>query len=346
MIGSIGFDNVVGLAFHPDARLWGWSSQGLLQIDVTSGQGTLVLPGNYAVQGLTWNKAGTILYAVAEDLPNQSTLWVWPYEAEAWQVACEKLPKKVEGLETRPDGLFVYGFHNDQQLRIHTYDVSACQTVADNAIDTIFNDIEGIAWLDYPCDPTLYTNIEALKVHLASLGYRNISVGADNTISAQLNGSIYRAQLADTVIPGTPPPDQQLVLTPIADRNGDGLADFNITYPSGDQQVLYFLGVEIQDVEAHLKSLWEQMNTALVAGDRETAASFLTKSAKRKYEPVFEALLPHMPEIVASYSPLATVSISENMAEFALNRKIDGQLQVFLVYYLKGIDGVWRLSAM
>jgi len=40
VIGNIGFDDVVGLSFHPNGSLWGWSKQGLLQIDTTTGQGT------------------------------------------------------------------------------------------------------------------------------------------------------------------------------------------------------------------------------------------------------------------------------------------------------------------
>ena len=346
VVGAIGFDEVVSLAFHPDGSLWAWSKQGLLQIDVVSGQGTLVLAGNYAIQGLTWNKAGTTLYGVAEDLPAHSTLWAWTYDDDAWQVACEHLPKKVEGLETRPDGLFVYAFHNDAQLRIHTYEVSTCQTLSDNKIVTDFNDIEGIAWLDLPCDTSLPTHAEALQAYLESIGYSEVVIGTDGAVSAWLAGALHHAQLADTVTPGTPPADGQLVFTAIADSNGDGLEDFSITYPDGDQQILYYLGVQVQDVESHLRSLWEQMNDALVAGDREKAASFLTNSARGKYEPVFEALLPHMPEIVASYSPLVTVSISEHIGEFAVNRTIDGQLKVFLVYYLKGIDGTWRLDMM
>jgi len=37
VIGNIGFDDVVGLAFHPNGSLWGWSAQGLLQIDIATG---------------------------------------------------------------------------------------------------------------------------------------------------------------------------------------------------------------------------------------------------------------------------------------------------------------------
>ncbi len=83
VIGNIGFDKVVALAFRPDGSLWGWSQQGLLEIDMATGKGTLILPGNYAIQGLTWDQLGNVLFAVAEDTPEHSTLWAWMYDSDS-----------------------------------------------------------------------------------------------------------------------------------------------------------------------------------------------------------------------------------------------------------------------
>ncbi|EDN68260.1 hypothetical protein BGP_3186 [Beggiatoa sp. PS] len=107
--------------------------------------------------------------------------------------------------------------------------------------------------------------------------------------------------------------------------------------------------IEVMDVEQMddlFRHLWDEMNEALVAGDKETALGYLNTAAQTKYDPVFEVLLPDMPEIVDSYSPLMRVSISSNIGEFAVNRTIDGELKIFFIYYLKGNDGVWRLTSM
>jgi hypothetical protein len=61
---------------------------------------------------------------------------------------------------------------------------------------------------------------------------------------------------------------------------------------------------------------------------------------------VFDALLPQMPEIIASYSSLQQVSISSDIGEYAVNRTINGENWIFLIYFLKDADGVWRLDAM
>jgi hypothetical protein len=45
-VGEIGFDDVVGLAFHPEGSLWGWAKQGLVEINSQQGTGTLMLSDN------------------------------------------------------------------------------------------------------------------------------------------------------------------------------------------------------------------------------------------------------------------------------------------------------------
>lgn len=93
-------------------------------------------------------------------------------------------------------------------------------------------------------------------------------------------------------------------------------------------------------------ALWGGMNDALVQGDIPAAAAFLNEGARRKYQPVFEALKPHFPEIVASYSLLRRVSISADIGEYAIVRPNKGKNQLYLIYFLRDADGVWRLDAM
>ncbi len=99
-------------------------------------------------------------------------------------------------------------------------------------------------------------------------------------------------------------------------------------------------------MDTMFKSMWSNMNAALVAGDIPTALTFLDAAAQRKYEPVWQVLLPHMAEIVASYSPLRGVEIGQNVAEYGVNRTINGENRLFLIYFLKDKTGVWRLAAL
>ncbi len=247
LIGDIGFDNVVGLAFHFDGRLVAWSDQGLLELDIDTAEGTLIWPqteaeknafeqfGPFSIYALAWNREGTLLYGVAADNPQASTLWV--YDSTGWNVACKGLPKKVESLETLPDDLLLYGFHNDKQLGIHTYNANRCETVADARFNTPYNDIEGIAW---PIACTIPSNLEALRAYFESLeGVEAVEITPDGAITITQNGEIHQSQLDELVTKGTPPPDGKLIMEQIEDVNGDGIADFRIIYPSGDRQILY-----------------------------------------------------------------------------------------------------------
>ncbi len=245
LVGDIGFDNVKGLAFHPSGQLWGGSDQGLLQINTDTAVGTVfgpTPPGS--INSLAWNQKGTKLFATTKTPPRASTLWVYD-NSNDWQIACEGLPKKVESLETLPDGALIYGFHQDAKLGIHTFDVDACETIAEARIETPFNDIEGIAWPDLSCHPS---NLDFLRAYLENLdGVEKVDIQPSGAISVTMNGEIHQSQLAETVISGTPPADGQLIMTPIEDQNNDGIDDFYITYPSGDQQVMYYFGVKTNE---------------------------------------------------------------------------------------------------
>ncbi len=194
-----------------------------------------------SINSLAWDNEGTQLFATTNTPPNASTLWVYD---NGWRIVCEGLPKKVESLETLPDGSLIYAFHQDAKLGIHTFDVNACQTIIESRIETPYNDIEGIAWPDFSCD---LSNLDFLRAYLENLdGVEKVDIQPSGAISVTMNGEIHQSQLAETVIPGTPPVSGQLIMTPIADQNDDGIDDFHITYPSGDQQIMYYLGVETE----------------------------------------------------------------------------------------------------
>ena len=100
------------------------------------------------------------------------------------------------------------------------------------------------------------------------------------------------------------------------------------------------------EADALFRSLWQGMNDALAAGDKAAALANLSTNARRKYGPVFDALLPHMPEIVASYSPLVRILVSEGYAEYAVQRSSSGAARVYFVNFVQDVDGVWRIGGM
>jgi PAS domain-containing protein len=133
-----------------------------------------------------------------------------------------------------------------------------------------------------------------------------------------------------------------------------------VTYPAGvftpeivitanGWAVTHPMVIESRDeaeMDRIFRALWSGMNDALVAGDKETAMRYLNDSARRRYGPVFEALLPFMPQIVASYSPLTQASISERIGEYAVTRMDGATKRLYLIYFLRDATGVWRIDGM
>lgn len=156
-----------------------------------------------------------------------------------------------------------------------------------------------------------------------------------------------------------------------ADFDSDGSVDLGVTSPNLNMKHTYTtpgiyiarfvisdiqgnsdlseVSVVVKDpaaMDKHFKSIWDGMNSALVAQDKRKALAYLNGSARMKYEPIFGKLLPDFPAIVASYSALQNVSITSEIGEYAVNRVIDGVDQIFFIYFQRDPDGVWHLDSM
>jgi hypothetical protein len=137
-------------------------------------------------------------------------------------------------------------------------------------------------------------------------------------------------------------------------------ARITVTYPAGVYApaiafsingALYThrIVIEARDpaqTDAMFKALWNGMNDALLAGNKEAALGYLSDSAQLKYGPVFDTLLPFMSEIVASYSPLVQSSVDDELAEYALTRLDGGIKRLYLISFMRDQNGVWRIDGM
>jgi hypothetical protein len=88
------------------------------------------------------------------------------------------------------------------------------------------------------------------------------------------------------------------------------------------------------------------LTTALAAGNKTRAMQYLSAPAQIKYGPVFDALLPHMQQIVGGFSSLQSATLVGGYGEYAVNRTINGVNGIFFVYFMQSDVGVWRLDAM
>ena len=76
------------------------------------------------------------------------------------------------------------------------------------------------------------------------------------------------------------------------------------------------------------------------------ALGFLSEQARERYDPVFDALMPQMPEIVASYSEPRRSLVMQGYSEYGINRVVDQTNRVFLIGFVANQFGMWQIEAM
>ncbi|MDM8562114.1 hypothetical protein QUF54_02050 [Candidatus Marithioploca araucensis] len=152
------YDEIDGLAFHPDGTLWGWvQGVGIITIDTADCTTTVENEHSGEVEDLTWNVAGTTLYAVQnrhagsvdtyDSGSDNKGIVLLSYTPSGGIVElCENSSsKEIESLETLPDDTLMAGFHGKNVVIAGEIDTENCTITTIREIPTIFNDVEGIA---------------------------------------------------------------------------------------------------------------------------------------------------------------------------------------------------------
>jgi len=107
--------------------------------------------------------------------------------------------------------------------------------------------------------------------------------------------------------------------------------------------------IAVQDpaqIDQMLRTTWSGFTTTLAAQDTTQALLHFNAQAQTKYGPVLSALLPSLPQIVASFSAPQLMSVSGQVGEYVVSRTINGVNQNFFIYFARDSDGVWRLDSM
>jgi hypothetical protein len=147
--------------------------------------------------------------------------------------------------------------------------------------------------------------------------------------------------------------DQTLLAFPwisIMTYTGAGayMTTFRVTDMQGNvyTQVVPIVVTDRAALDQNLRAVWNGMKNALMAGDKARAMQYLDASAQQRYGPVFDVLMPSMLQITATFSDLQSLTLSNDLGEFAVNRVINGENRIYLIYFGRNGDGVWRLGSM
>lgn len=104
--------------------------------------------------------------------------------------------------------------------------------------------------------------------------------------------------------------------------------------------------LDATSLDQKFATIWNGMNSALIAGDKAGALAYLGQSAQLKYGPVFDVLMGEYADIVSTWSPPLQGELTANLAEYVIVTNHGGSRQVYLIYLARGADGVWRLEEM
>ncbi|MDM8564027.1 hypothetical protein QUF74_00065 [Candidatus Halobeggiatoa sp. HSG11] len=144
-IGSTGFEEVDSIIFAPNGTLYGWAKgEGLITIDIRTGEGTLVLPSDRQVEDLALSKE-IILYGA-----ENTNLLKYQPDTNSLEVQCNNLPGETESLEALTNNLLLLGTHKGELLQV--FNIEECQVESAIRIPTgNFKDIEGIGVIAEEC---------------------------------------------------------------------------------------------------------------------------------------------------------------------------------------------------
>ena len=139
--------------------------------------------------------------------------------------------------------------------------------------------------------------------------------------------------------------------TPIAftySQPGVYAARFVITDSVGNSttQTIQVVVADPAVLDQQLKALWQGFAGALAVRDKLKAMQYMTASARTRYGPVFDVLLPDLPQIVGSFSPPLRAQLGTGYSEYAVVREIEGLRRVYLIQFVQQTDGLWRIESM
>lgn len=107
--------------------------------------------------------------------------------------------------------------------------------------------------------------------------------------------------------------------------------------------------IVVQDpdqVDALFKGIWNDMTTALASDNKAAAMNALDGTAQQNYGTAFDVLLPHMQQIVSTFSPLLRSFVQGDIGEYAVVRPNNGQQELFFIDFIQDEKGIWRVDSM
>jgi hypothetical protein len=98
--------------------------------------------------------------------------------------------------------------------------------------------------------------------------------------------------------------------------------------------------------DAMLRGIYENMMENLRNGNIDGAVAAFSGSSQEKYRAIFTTLQSDLSTIVNQFGTLDSGLLGDDWAEYVLLREENGESHAYLINFLRGEDGVWRIDGM
>ncbi|KAF0192492.1 MAG: putative outer membrane adhesin-like protein [Gammaproteobacteria bacterium] len=102
----------------------------------------------------------------------------------------------------------------------------------------------------------------------------------------------------------------------------------------------------VQNMDAMLRSIYNGMRERLRIGAIDGAVNALNDDVRQKYRRVFEDLAPSLSTVVDQLGTIVDGAIFPEFAQYTIVQDHDGVQRAYFLEFLRGDDGVWRISGM
>jgi hypothetical protein len=172
-----------------------------------------------------------------------------------------------------------------------------------------------------------------------------ISVSGGSTPVASVEFDVDGNGTVDLTSPGIPAAGVQ------ATYSSAGTVRPRVTFKDASGTVLYTTTKQVHIVDPGdkynlVKGAFTDMVNRLKAGTNSLALNLFFGHAKPIYEDIFTKLGSDLPTIANQLGTVESISFSKSSAEAIMSRTVGGTKQVFMIYLMRGEDGIWRIEAL
>jgi hypothetical protein len=107
--------------------------------------------------------------------------------------------------------------------------------------------------------------------------------------------------------------------------------------------------IVVQDpaqLDSLFEFIWQGMNSALLSGNVEESLLYIHPDSHYLYEPLFNALLPHMSEINSGFSDISRLSHGNSVSSYLILKVVDNNAKTHIINYRRDSDAVWKIDSL